>query len=109
MAAQARNHRDPPRESRVGSAVSVHSNMLRGLSVLPDLERYYKSSFPNSIVDTFWFTGTTKKSHAYVTVINGLIILYHENPIALLVSIPITILIIKLPVLCHKNLESVSW
>ncbi|KAH0639229.1 hypothetical protein KY290_036507 [Solanum tuberosum] len=49
--------------------------MLGGLSLLPDLERYYKSSVPDSIAAAIWFTGTTKKSHAYVTVIDGLIIL----------------------------------
>ncbi|KAL9667561.1 hypothetical protein QQ045_001923 [Rhodiola kirilowii] len=30
MAAPARNHRGPPREARVGSAVSPHSNYVRG-------------------------------------------------------------------------------
>ncbi|CAN4112047.1 unnamed protein product [Withania somnifera] len=39
--------------------------MLGGLSLLPDLERYYKSSVPDSIAAAIWFTGTTKKSHAY--------------------------------------------
>ncbi|KAJ0078783.1 hypothetical protein Patl1_23883 [Pistacia atlantica] len=42
---------------------------LGGLSLLPDLERYYESSVPDSIAAAIWFTGTTKKSHAYVTVI----------------------------------------
>ncbi|KAK7380835.1 hypothetical protein VNO78_33354 [Psophocarpus tetragonolobus] len=47
-----------------------------GLSLLPDLERYYESSVPDSITATIWFTGTTKKSHAYVTTVtDGLIIL----------------------------------
>lgn len=54
--------------------------MLGGLSLLPDLERYYKSSVPDSIAAAIWFTGTTKKSHAYVTLIDGLIILDHEDP-----------------------------
>ena len=53
---------------------------LGGLSLLPDLERYYESSVPDSIAAAIWFTGTTKKSHAYVTVIDGLIILDHEDP-----------------------------
>ena len=53
---------------------------LWGLSLLPDLERYYESSVPDSIAAAIWFTGTTKKSHAYVTVIDGLIILDHEDP-----------------------------
>lgn len=54
--------------------------MLGGLSLLPDLERYYKSSVPDSIAAAIRFTGTTKKSHAYVTLIDGLIILDHEDP-----------------------------
>ncbi|CAH9118382.1 unnamed protein product [Cuscuta epithymum] len=83
--------------------------MLGGLSLLPDLERYYKSSVPDSIAAAIWFTGTTKKSHAYVSVIDGLIILDTKTPVVLLVSIPIIILMINLLVLCHKNLESVSW
>ena len=68
MAAPACNHRGPPCEARVGSAVSPHSNYVR---VLPDLERYYESSVPDSIAAAIWFTGTTKKSHAYVTVTDG--------------------------------------
>ncbi|KAL2517952.1 Uncharacterized protein Adt_14199 [Abeliophyllum distichum] len=54
--------------------------MLGVLSLLPDLERYYKSSVPDSIAAAIWFTGTTKKSHAYVTLTDGLIILDHEDP-----------------------------
>ncbi|PHT52679.1 hypothetical protein CQW23_07141 [Capsicum baccatum] len=54
--------------------------MLGVLSLLPDLERYYKSSIPDSIAEAIWLTGTTKKSHAYVIVIDGLIILDHEDP-----------------------------
>lgn len=50
------------------------------LSLFPDLERYYKSSVPDSIAAAIWFTGTTKKSHAYVTLTDGLIILDHEDP-----------------------------
>ncbi|KAK4363272.1 hypothetical protein RND71_018513 [Anisodus tanguticus] len=80
MVAPTCNHRGPPREARVGSAVSLHSNYVRGLSLLPDLERYYKSSVQDSIAVATWFTGTTKKSHAYLTVIHGLIILDHEDP-----------------------------
>lgn len=52
---------------------------LGGLSLLPDLERYYESSVPDSIAAAIWFTGTTKKSHAYVTVIDCFIILDHED------------------------------
>ena len=48
------------RRARVGSAVSLHSNGTRGLSLLPDLERYYESSVPDSIAAAIWFTGTTK-------------------------------------------------
>ncbi|KAG6467079.1 hypothetical protein ZIOFF_075129 [Zingiber officinale] len=40
---------------------------LGGLSLLPDLERYYESSVPDSIAAAIWFTGTTKKCHAYLT------------------------------------------
>lgn len=80
MAAPARNHRGPPSEARAGSAVSLHSNYVRGLSLLPDLERYYESSVPDSIAAAIWFTGTTKKSHAYVTVIDGFLILDYEGP-----------------------------
>lgn len=47
---------------------------LVGLSLLPDLERYYESSVPDSMAAAIWFTGTTKKSHAYVTVIDGFIL-----------------------------------
>ncbi|KAL0386506.1 UNVERIFIED_CONTAM: hypothetical protein Slati_4555200 [Sesamum latifolium] len=78
MAAPARNHRGLPCEARVGSA-SIRI-MLGVLSLLPDLERYYKSSVPDSIAAAIWFTGTTKKSHAYVTLTDGLIILDHEDP-----------------------------
>ena len=53
---------------------------LGGLSFLPDLERYYESSVPDSIAAAIWFTGTTKKSHAYVTLTDGFIILDHEDP-----------------------------
>lgn len=52
---------------------------LGGLSLLPDLERYYESSVPDSIAAAIWFTGTTKKSHAYITVIDGFIILDYED------------------------------
>ncbi|KAJ4947993.1 hypothetical protein NE237_022065 [Protea cynaroides] len=51
---------------------------LGGLSLLPDLERYYESSVPDSIAAAIWFTGTTKKSHAYVTDVS--IISDHEDP-----------------------------
>lgn len=53
---------------------------LGGLSLLPDLERYYESSVPDSIAAAIWFTGTTKKSHAYVTVTDVSIISDHEDP-----------------------------
>ncbi|GAB2236436.1 hypothetical protein Droror1_Dr00028075 [Drosera rotundifolia] len=52
---------------------------LGGLSLLPDLERYYESSVPDSIGAAIWFTGITKKSHAYITVIDGFLILDHED------------------------------
>lgn len=53
---------------------------LGGLSLLPDLERDYESSVPDSIAAAIWFTDTTNKSHAYVTVIDGFIFLDHEDP-----------------------------
>jgi len=63
----------------VGSAVRL-ALIRMGLSLLPDLERYYESSVPDSIAAAIWFTGTTKKSHAYVTLTDGFIILDHEDP-----------------------------
>lgn len=85
--------------------------MLGVLSLLPDLERYYKSSVPDSIAAAIWFTGTTKKSHAYVTLTDGLIILDHEDPSRAsgFHSHYHQYDKINLLVLCHKNLESVSW
>ncbi|KAK8572924.1 hypothetical protein V6N12_028964 [Hibiscus sabdariffa] len=53
---------------------------LIALAISYDLERYYESSVPDSIVAAIWFTGTTKKSHAYVTVIDCFIILDYEGP-----------------------------
>lgn len=79
----ARNRGGPPCEARVGSAVRLAPIRitLGGLSLCQiDLERYYESSVPDSIAAAIWFTGTTKKSHAYVTVIDGFIILDHEDP-----------------------------
>lgn len=52
---------------------------LGGLSLLPDLERYYESSVPDSIAAAIWFTGTTKKSHAYITVIESFLIFDYED------------------------------
>lgn len=66
-------------QSGLSGQVSPHST-LGGLSLLPDLERYYESSVPDLIAAAIWFTGTTKKSHAYVTVTDGFIILDHEDP-----------------------------
>ena len=90
MAAPARNHR--------GSAVrsAPIRITLGGLSLLPDLERYYESSVPDSIAAAIWFTGTTKKSHAYVTVIDVLS-WTTKTPVVLLVSIPIIILKLETP------------
>lgn len=86
---------------------------LGGLSLLPDLERYYESSVPDSIAAAIWFTGTTKKSHAYVTVTDGLIILDHEDPSRASSFHSHHHIDDKSSygrlVLCHKNLESVSW
>jgi len=96
----------------VGSAVRLAPIRitLGGLSLLPDLERYYESSVPDSIAAAIWFTGTTKKSHAYVTAIEGFIILDHEDPSrASGFHSHHHIDDKNLLVLRHKNLESVSW
>ncbi|KAL4270281.1 hypothetical protein AHAS_AhasUnG0105700 [Arachis hypogaea] len=62
---------------------------LGGLSLLPDLERYYESSVPDSIAAAIWFTGTTKESHAYVTTVTeGFLILDHEDPVQRTVAPP---------------------
>ncbi|KAH0646310.1 hypothetical protein KY284_034194 [Solanum tuberosum] len=61
--------------SYISSSSQPQGPAPRGQSGLSDLERYYKSSVPDSIAAAIWFAGTTKKSHAYVTVIDGLIIL----------------------------------
>ncbi|KAI5649795.1 hypothetical protein M9H77_35802 [Catharanthus roseus] len=68
-----------PFPSLLGKSASIRI-ILGVLSLLLDLERYYKSSVPNSIVAAIWFTSTTKKSHAYVTVTDGLIIFDHDDP-----------------------------
>ncbi|KAL3499593.1 hypothetical protein ACH5RR_038686 [Cinchona calisaya] len=98
----------PPRERRGKRYAQRAEDPLR---VFIDLERYYKSSVPDSIAAAIWFTGTTKKSHAYVTVTDGLIILDHEDPSRAsgFHSHHHILLMINLLVLCHKNLESVSW
>ncbi|CAK9169105.1 unnamed protein product, partial [Ilex paraguariensis] len=54
--------------------------MLGVLLPLPDLERYYKSSVPDSITTTIWFISTIKEFHAYITVTNDFITLDHEDP-----------------------------
>ena len=69
----------PARPERAQRSASIRIT-LGGLSLLPDLERYYESSVPDSIAAAIWFTGTTKESHAYVTVIDGFIILDYEGP-----------------------------
>lgn len=69
----------PARPERAQRSVPIRVT-LGGLSFLPDLERYYESSVPDSIAAAIWFTGTTKKSHAYVTLTDGFIILDHEDP-----------------------------
>lgn len=53
---------------------------LGGLSLLPDRQRYYESSVPDSLAAAIWFTGTTKNSSAYVTVTDVSIISDHEDP-----------------------------
>lgn len=76
MAAPARNRPARPEWAQQSASIRI---TLGGLSLLPDLERYYESSVPDSIAAAIWFTGTTKKSHAYVTVIDCFIILDHED------------------------------
>ena len=83
MGAPARNSSLIP--ALRGQQISLFSSasiriFLGVLSLLADLERYYKSSVPDSIGATIWFTGTTKKSHAYLTLTDALIILDHEDP-----------------------------
>lgn len=78
MAAPARNHEGPPGPEWAQQSAFIRME-LGGLSLLPDLERYYESSVPDSIAAAIWFTGTTKKSHAYITVIDGFIILDYED------------------------------
>ncbi|KAL9277526.1 hypothetical protein AtNW77_MTg0323501 (mitochondrion) [Arabidopsis thaliana] len=78
MAAPARNHGGPPGPEWAQQSAFIRME-LGGLSLLPDLERYYESSVPDSIAAAIWFTGTTKKSHAYITVIDGFIILDYED------------------------------
>lgn len=67
----------------MGSAVSPHSNYvtLGGLSLLPDLERYYESSVPDSIAAAIWFTGTTKEYHAYVTTVTEVLSWTTKTPV----------------------------
>lgn len=79
MAAPARTGARPTRLEWAQRSVPIRITLV-GLSLLPDLERYYESSVPDSIAAAIWFTGTTKKSHAYLTVIDGFIILDHEDP-----------------------------
>lgn len=76
---------------------------------MPDLERYYESSVPDSIAAAIWFTGTTKSLMLTLLLLMVLLFWTTKAPVVLLVSIPIIILMINLLVLCHKNLESVSW
>ncbi|KAF9598774.1 hypothetical protein IFM89_031442 [Coptis chinensis] len=47
-------------ESRVGSVGQPLFNFVTGLSLLPDLERYYESSVPDSIAAGHLVFGTTK-------------------------------------------------
>lgn len=56
---EARNHGRG--QSGLSSQPSFFEMELGGLSLLPDLERYYESSVPDSIAAAIWFTGTTKK------------------------------------------------
>ena len=81
MAAPARTHWGPPSERPEWAQRSAPIRItLGGLSLFPDLERYYESSVPDSLAAAIWFTGTTKNSHAYVTVTDVSIISDHEDP-----------------------------
>lgn len=55
-------HSGPPCGARVSSAVRPRGSFAFARSM-----RYYESSAPDSLAAAIWFTGTTKKSHAYVT------------------------------------------
>lgn len=62
--------------------VSPHSNYVRGSFAFArsrEILRVLRPRFHRR-GHAIWFTGTTKKSHAYVTVIDGFIILDHEDP-----------------------------
>jgi len=61
MAATARNHRARPARPEWAQRSATIRITLGGLSLLPDLERYYESSVPDSIAAAIWFTGTTQK------------------------------------------------
>uniref|UniRef100_F6HWW4 Uncharacterized protein n=1 Tax=Vitis vinifera TaxID=29760 RepID=F6HWW4_VITVI len=78
----------PPRERRTEEVCPARGGSVESFCCLSRelydlfpyyLERYYESSVPDSIAAAIWFTGTTKKSHAYVTVTDGFIILDHED------------------------------
>ncbi|GAB2302852.1 hypothetical protein Dimus_036847 [Dionaea muscipula] len=92
---------------RSGLSTHLYSNYVRGLSLAASLEilRVLRPAF---YLRAIRFTCTTKKSHAYIIVIDGFIISDHEDPVVLPVSILIIISIKSLRAR-HKNLESVSW
>ncbi|KAL2933673.1 Leucine--tRNA ligase [Bienertia sinuspersici] len=109
MAAPAHNQRGFPFEAEWTQQSASIRITLGSLSLFPDRERYYDSSVPDYIAATIWFMSTTKNSHAYFTLIDGFISWTTKTTVVLLVSILITILMIISLVLCHKNLESISW
>lgn len=78
---------------------------------MPDLERYYESSVPDSIAAAMPSGSPVLPKSLMLTLLLLMVLLSWttKTPVVLLVSIPIIILMINLLVLCHKNLESVSW
>ena len=83
MVAPARTHRARSARPEWAQRSAPIRMTLGGVSLLPDLERYYESSVPDSLAAAIWFTGTTKNSHAYVTVTDVSIISDHEDPVVL--------------------------
>src|SRR6266567_1313413 len=109
MAAPARNHRGPPCEARVGSAVRLASIRitLGGLSLLPDLEKRDTTSPPSQIPSPRPSGSPVLPKSLMLTLLLRMVLLSWttKTPVVLLVSIPIIILMKNLLVLCHKNLE----
>ncbi|CAN6454897.1 unnamed protein product [Victoria cruziana] len=76
--------------TRSAPSLFIHSNY-------PDLERYYESSVPDSLVTTIWFTGTTKNSLASIMDVSKISDHETKTLVMLLVSIPKLILEAQAP------------